>query len=123
WSDRSKEDPAFEDGYWSRLYAYYANGGLRDVAAFLSQYDIGNFDPKAPPPKTAAFWAIVDSNRAPEEPELADVLDELGRPDAVTLSRIQITATGEFGDWIRDRRNRRTIPHRLETCGYVPVRN
>ena len=22
-----------------------------------------------------------------------------------------------------DRKNRRTIPHRLESCGYVPVRN
>ena len=27
-----------------------------------------------------------------------------------------------FFDWINDRRNRRVIPHRLEACGYVPVR-
>ena len=25
--------------------------------------------------------------------------------------------------WITDRKNRRAIPHRLEKCGYVPVRN
>jgi len=25
--------------------------------------------------------------------------------------------------WLDDRRNRRAIPHRLEKCGYVPVRN
>jgi hypothetical protein len=25
--------------------------------------------------------------------------------------------------WMKDRRNRRTIPHRLEACGYKPVRN
>jgi hypothetical protein len=24
---------------------------------------------------------------------------------------------------MRDRKNRRRIPHRLEKCGYVPVRN
>jgi hypothetical protein len=24
---------------------------------------------------------------------------------------------------MRDRKNRRVIPHRLEQCGYVPVRN
>ena len=26
-------------------------------------------------------------------------------------------------DWLKDRKNRRVIPHRLEKCGYVPVRN
>jgi hypothetical protein len=25
--------------------------------------------------------------------------------------------------WIRDRKNRRKIPHRLEKCGYIQVRN
>ena len=87
------------------------------------QRDISGFNPKAPPPKTAAFWAIVDLSRAPEEPELADALDLLGNPDAVTLGRIAGMADAEFADWLKDRRNRRIIPHRLEQCGYVPVRN
>jgi hypothetical protein len=39
------------------------------------------------------------------------------------LTRIQDAALGDFGDWIRDRKNRRAIPHRMEKCGYVPVRN
>ena len=80
-------------------------------------------NPKAPPPKTPAFWATVDSNRSPEESELADLLDALGSPDVVTLSRMQVTAKDGFADWLRDRKNRRVIPHRLEKCGYVPVRN
>jgi hypothetical protein len=25
--------------------------------------------------------------------------------------------------WIKDRKNRRSIPHRMEQCGYVRVRN
>ena len=29
----------------------------------------------------------------------------------------------DFREWIRDRKNRRAIPHRLEKCGYVQVRN
>jgi hypothetical protein len=29
----------------------------------------------------------------------------------------------EFAVWLKDRKNRRAIPHRLENCGYVPVRN
>jgi hypothetical protein len=93
------------------------------VAAYLRQHDIGNFNPKAPPPKTDAFWAIADSNRVPEESELADVLDRLGKPDVVTLRKIQLSASSDFAEWLRDRKNRRAIPHRLDSCGYVPVRN
>jgi hypothetical protein len=81
------------------------------------------FDPKAPPPKTAAFWDIVDANRAPEDADLADVLDRLGNPDAASLSQIIDGATEDFATWLKDRKNRRIIPHRLEACGYVPVRN
>jgi hypothetical protein len=51
------------------------------------------------------------------------VLDRLGNPDATTLIRIQNEARGDFETWIRDRKNRRVIPHRLEGWGYVPVRN
>ena len=52
------------------------------------------------------------------------MLDRLGNPDATTLDRVQIrrAATSKPG-WISDRKNRRAIPHRLEQCGYVPVRN
>jgi hypothetical protein len=123
WSNLTKDNSRFQDRYWADLYAYYRNSGMRDVTAFLRQRDISRFDPKAPPPKTPAFWAIADANRAPEEPELADVLDQLGKPAVVTLSRIQSIAEGKFAEWISDQRNRRIIPHRLESCGYVPVRN
>jgi hypothetical protein len=121
WSDLSRED--FATDYWSRLYAWYEAGGYRHVAAYLDTLDLSDFDPKAPPPKTAAFWEIVDAGRAPEDAELADLLDSMGRPDAVPLSRLIAAAQGELGEWIRDRRNRRAIPHRLESCGYSPVRN
>jgi hypothetical protein len=90
----------------------------------LSRLDISGFDPKAPPPKTAAFWAIADAGRSPEDAELADILDRMGNPDAVTLKRIQQKAVGEeIQAWLQDRKNRRTVPHRLEKCGYTPVRN
>ena len=93
------------------------------MAAYLAALNLANFDPKAPPPKTEAFWSIVDSNRAPEDAELADVLDMLRKPDATTLIRVQNMASGEFQIWLRDRKNRRQIPYRFEQCGYVPVRN
>ena len=85
--------------------------------------DLTDFDPKAPPPKTQAFWEIVNANRAPENAELADALDLLERPDALTLGDLTVRAVPEFAEWLRDRQNTRRIPHRLEECGYVPVRN
>jgi hypothetical protein len=121
WSDLTKED--FPPDYWNDLYRWYEGGGTRHVAAYLAQLDLTSFDPKAPPPKTAAFFAIVDSSRSPEDAELADVLDRIGNPDAITLSRIRAEATGEFLTWVMDRKNRRVISYRLEVCGYVRVRN
>jgi hypothetical protein len=122
WSDLKEQD--FEDDYWKGMWAWYDNeGGDRDVAAYLAELDLSGFDPKAPPPKTPAFWAIVDANRAPEDSELADVLDDLENPQVTTLRQIQNAATGEFETWLRDRRNCRQMPHRFGECGYVPVRN
>lgn len=121
WSCVTKDD--FSRDYWSKLYRWYALDGDRHVAAYLADLDLSSFDPKAPPFKTSAFWDIVDANRAPEDAELADVLDKLANPDATTLACIATEATGEFESWISDRKNRRVIPNRLETCGYCPVRN
>jgi hypothetical protein len=121
WSDRTKEE--FAPAYWNNLWGWYLRGGYQHVAAYLANLDISSFDPKAPPPKTPAFWAIVDANRAPEDAELADVLDEMNNPDAVTLADITRRAGGDIWGWLTDRKNRRVIPHRLERCGYVPIRN
>ena len=121
WSDRKKEE--FQPKYWNDLWGWYEREGYGHVAAYLASLDISAFDPKAPPKKTLAFWSIVDASRAPEDAELADVLEELGNPNAVTIPQIASKATGEFETYLRDRKNRRAIPHRLEKCGYTPVRN
>jgi hypothetical protein len=122
WSHRTKEE--FTPEYWNRLWGWYAAGGFSHVAAYLSELDLADFDAKAPPPKTPAFWDIVAAGTAPEDAELADVLDELKNPDAVTLDQLSEAAAGsEIGEWLMDRKNRRAIPHRMERCGYAPVRN
>jgi hypothetical protein len=121
WSILTKQD--FNDKYWDGIWGWYDNGGDSHVAAYLTALDISSFNAKAPPPKTAAFWDIVDANRAPEDAELADVLDRIGNPDAVTLIQITDQAPAEFLAWITDRKNRRQIPYRMEQCGYIPVRN
>jgi hypothetical protein len=121
WSPLTREE--FETEYWTDLYRWFAHGGNAAVAAYLASLDLSNFDPKAPPPQTAAFRDIVDAHRALEDAELADVLDILKNPDVVTLKDIIRYATGEFGLWLNDRKNRRAIPHRFQACDYVPVRN
>ena len=73
WTNRVPED--FPVTYWNKLWAWYEAGGDCHVTAYLLELDISDFDPKMPPPKTEAFWDIVESNRAPEDTELADVLD------------------------------------------------
>jgi hypothetical protein len=122
WSPCTKED--FSAEYWNGLWAWYENEGVADVAAYLAQLDLGDFNAKAPPPKTAAFLDIVDANRAPEDSELADLLDKLGNPNCVTLTRLIENGVADgLGQWLEDRRNRRVIPNRMEACGYVRVRN
>jgi hypothetical protein len=118
WSNFTKED--FTPEYWNTFWGWYYAGGFEHVAAYLDQLDISSFDPKAPPPKTPAFW---DASSAPEDAELADTIDQLKNPDALTIGQLISTATGTFAEWLMDRRNRRAIPHRLERCGYVSVRN
>jgi Bifunctional DNA primase/polymerase, N-terminal/Family of unknown function (DUF5906)/Primase C terminal 2 (PriCT-2) len=129
WSDLTEAD--FNEAYWNKIWHWYNNGGGdQDVAAYLATKDLSSktgsdFNPKKPPKKTEAFWSIVNSNVAPEQSELADVLDDLGNPNAVTLKQVEDKA-GNFSDlkpWLEDRRNRRAISHRMETVGYVPVRN
>jgi hypothetical protein len=121
-STLTKED--FTADYWRGLWNWYQTGGIAEVAAWLALFDLSDFDPKAPPPKTRAFGDVVDSNRAPEDAELADALDTLKNPAAVTLGTLALYAVSEdFQEWLQDRRNRRQIPHRMEAAGYVPIRN
>jgi phage/plasmid primase-like uncharacterized protein len=124
WSNLTKDDFTPKD--WNRMWAWYnKEGGDQHVAAYLNELDISEFDSKAPPPKTPAFWAIVDAGRAPEDAELADVLDAMDNPDVTTLTQIRASSacSTAFEDWLKDTKNRRVIPHRMESCGYVALRN
>ena len=120
WSEKTRDD--FTEAYWNDLWSWCEREGYGHVAAYLAEFDLSDFNPKAPPKKTDAFWAIVDANSAPEDAELADVIDALDE-DAVTLDMLIRKATGGIEEWLLDRKNRRAVPHRLERCGYVPVRN
>lgn len=121
WSEKTKAD--FTPGYWRDLYGWFGRGGIGHVAAYLAAYDLSAFDPFAPPEQTRAFWDIVASNTAPEDAELADALDKLEWPPAITKDDIAEVAPSGFKSWLLERKNNRSIPHRLEEVGYVNVRN
>jgi hypothetical protein len=126
WSHRNKEDPLFQGHYWSDMWTWYTEGGMANIAAFLRQRDLSGFNAKAPPPKTKVFWDIVNTNRSPEDAELADAIDNLGGDAlmATTLKYVSAaTSSTSFGEWLDNRKNRRNIPHRFEACGFTPVRN
>lgn len=123
WSDLTAQD--FDPGYWNEIWDWYNVGGDSHVAAYLSELDLTGFNAKAAPPRTEAFWAIVNAGDTQEDSELADVIDQLGNPTALTVQQIRERAGfgSEFEGWLSSHKTRRIIPHRLEKQGYVAVRN
>src|SRR5262249_4169891 len=97
-------------------------GVLEPAQPYVAGLVFPVFDPKQPPLKTPAFWDIVNANVAPEDAELADVIDKLGNPNVLTIKQLIAAATGATAEWLMGK-NRRALPHRLERCGYIAVRN
>ena len=109
WSDLDKSD--FTDDYWKEFWQWYGRGGLDVVAHYLANLDLTDFNPKAPPPKTEAFYEIVNASRTPEDAELADALDELGWPSVVTITAVILASKqSDFIDYLKDRKNSRKHP-------------
>jgi len=118
-SERYGEE--FSEEYWNAFYAWYEDGGFAHVAALLYQYDLSNFDPKAEPLKTPAFWYMVNASRGAAYGEIADAVDELKNPLALTLDELMVAAPAL--SWIRERAKNKYAAHLLAECRYVAVRN
>lgn len=135
WSERTKED--FSEAYWNEIWRWYDTGGADAIANYLATLDLSCFNPKSPPPKTEAFYEIVNTNRSSEDADLADLIDEIKADrkarygealGALTVGQlihkaVEMKDRDDIAAWLRDRANRRRIPHRMEACGFVPVRN
>jgi len=118
-------DADLPPGTMQALWDWYEAGGYGHVVAYLTTLDISDFDAKATPHKTDAFYDIVDANAAPESNELTNLLAGMGNPDALTMTQLQAAALQdhEFYRWLTDRANFKRIKHRLEDCGYENIRN
>ena len=70
---------------------------------------------------------MVAAGEAPESGELRDVLEDLNNPNAITLARLidraEVLHLRGLADELRDRKQRRSIPQKLDRAGYLLVRN
>ena len=111
---------------WKKYYRWLDGGGDRHVTAFLDARDLSKFDAKAPPPKTKAFWEIVAASVQPEEGELADVLEKIGKR-AVTLDMVIVKAIelkyNDLAGFLQDRTKSRVVAGRMDKAGYTAVAN
>jgi hypothetical protein len=125
WSYRSKED--FGPGIWDELWAWYEAEGFEHVAAYLAVLDLADFNPMTPPPKTEEFWEMVNADRPTEDAEMADVIEAMGKPEALTADQLLGKAREEKMDvlieWLLDKRFKRHLPARLAQLGYAQVSN
>jgi hypothetical protein len=121
WSEAEQTD--FNADYWAEFWHWLENGGAGAVVAYLRELSLADFDPKAPPPKTDAWWFIVQNNEDGDGLELCNLLGQMGSPKAVTIAQIAERADADLKLLLIDRKNRRRIPHLMEAAGYVPVRN
>jgi hypothetical protein len=130
WSNSAKEE--FSAKYFNGMWQWLLReGGNEHVAAYLATRDLKAFNAQTLPRQTAAFFDIVNASQAPEDAELADVLDEMEqdgqgqprRPEVCSLLTIMTSPRGAALEWLLDRRHRRSIPHRMERCGYIACRN
>jgi hypothetical protein len=120
-SERKRTE--FSEALFDEMYRWYADGGIGHVAAYLRACTLAQsgFDAKASPPQTDAFREMVSFDRGIEHAELADAIDALGQPEALTLAELAAKAPG--AEWLTDRKQNRSVPHRLQRCGYIRTPN
>lgn len=110
-----------DSGYFQSLASYYEAGGYGHVCAYLLQRDISKFDPKRLPAPNAAHMAATASwNEAIHNP-LADVLDELGRPDVFfggELLHCNVASFDNKDEVIRLLKSSRKTAVRMSKLGY-----
>ncbi|MGJ4996215.1 DUF5906 domain-containing protein [Bradyrhizobium sp. HKCCYLS3077] len=122
-STRTQDD--FSPAYWDEINAWFENSGNEAIAHYLANLDLTAFNAKAPPPKTAAWHMVVAAGVAPESGDLSDVIESMGKPDALTLQMVRSRTPGDsqLRLLFEDAKLRRAIPKRLAECGYVAVAN
>jgi len=124
WSQVEKGNHSKE--WWDDYYRWFNGGGDQCIAGYLAAYDLSSFNPKAEPPKTEAWHAMVNASLSSEEVELTNVLEQF-EGGAATIWMI-INKAHELGyealaKWLKDPRNSKAATARIEDAGYSCIRN
>ena len=117
WSEVEKE--SYDPDFFPRHYDWLERGGTAHVAAYLRERDVSGFRPGSPPPQTEVFRDIIEASTPAESYWIGEILDEMGRPYVLLMTSIIARADGEQAQWLR--KNPKSVPHRLEECGYTRV--
>lgn len=91
WGAQAERDTYFRE-LWNWLLQ--ANG-FAHVAAYLRGVNLDDFDPNAPPPKTATFWKIAASGTS-SDGWLIDALARLGDPAMVRGDTLRSAITADM---------------------------
>jgi hypothetical protein len=100
------ERSAFDEAYWTRYWERLDAGGADAAADYLRALDLRRFNPKAPPRQTQAFWEMANAMRSEKETEMDDIIEILGRPNALVIGNIISRASSldrnGFVEWLKD---------------------
>ena len=114
---------------WSEFAEWCENqNGFDHIAAYLAARNLSRFNPKAPPPKTAAFHTLVHTNAAPEDDILVDIVTAAST-DVLTRTLLYATAlAAKLPDLteleeLMAKQNHKRFRHRLVRLGYEVVPN
>lgn len=121
-SDATREQ--FSEEYWRQFHAWMAAGGLEECAHYLMTRDVSRFDPKAPPPKTPAFWEMCESGQASQVGGLADLLE--GREVVAANQLVGLATTSydnELAEWLKSSKNATALVKALNDLGWTKISN
>jgi hypothetical protein len=127
WSNRTWEDWGFKtpeilhEKYFKPLHDWYNNGGNDAVAYYLMNLPLDENFAKSPPPKTEAWHEIVAANMDVAGTKLAEILETLGNPSAVTVSEVRAADKDTALEWADA--SPRKVAAEFEDVGYVQQRN
>jgi hypothetical protein len=108
--------------YHAKLHAWLDAGGSEGVMHYLMNLDVSDFDPKAPPPMTAAKATVIASAADPMADTMDDLLDAMERPIAVSMDDLEHAANRKaisFGGQALSIYPRQRRIAWLRACGYT----
>jgi hypothetical protein len=115
WHERENNPSYFND-----LFAWFEEGGINHVAAWLTTRTLAHFDPKAQVARTAGWGAVAASWGEPED-AIAWVIDHLGSPDVVLGQELVNPQFDHHEEVANMLKSPRKISHRMNRAGYVQV--